>query len=97
MKIKNLKIMGSNYKIEEVEQIDKWQRLLGQIDYINQTIKIDKNIPEDLKMDTLIHEIIHGVLDKLGYVEINSDEQKVNGIANALFAVLKDNDLLKGV
>lgn len=80
--------------VEEVEQIDKFRRLLGEIDYCEQKIKIDKNIPEDLKRETLIHEILHGILEKLGFEEINNDEQKVHSIASTMYSVLKENNLI---
>ena len=41
--------MATEYKVEEVEQIDKYQRLLGQINYEDESIKIDKNISEKAK------------------------------------------------
>lgn len=94
MKIKKLKILATEYKVEEVEQIDKYQRLLGQIEYTEQTIKIDKNISEDMKKETLIHEILHGILEKLGYEELNEDEQKVHSIAATMYLVLKENQLI---
>lgn len=94
MKIDKLKILATEYKIEEVEQIDKYQRLLGQIEYVEQTIKIDKNISEDMKKETLIHEILHGVLEKLGYEELNEDEQKIHSIASTMYLVLKENKLI---
>lgn len=94
MKIDKLKILATEYKIEEVEQIDKYQRLLGQIEYVEQTIKIDKNISEDMKKETLIHEILHGILEKLGYEELNEDEQKIHSIASTMYLVLKENKLI---
>lgn len=94
MKIKELKILATEYQVEEVEQIDKYQRLLGQIEYIEQKIKIDKNISEDMKKETLIHEILHGILEKLGFNEINEDEQKVHSIASTMYLVLKENKLI---
>lgn len=89
-----VKIMATKYSIEEVEQIDKYQRLLGQIEYAEEKIKIDKNISEEMKKEVLIHEILHGILEKLGYEELNSDEQKVQSIASTLYLVLKDNKLI---
>lgn len=94
MDIKKVKILATEYKIEEVEQIDKYQRLLGQIDYVEQTIKIDINISEDLKKETLLHEILHGILEKLGYDDINENEQKVHSIASTMYQVLKDNNII---
>ena len=94
MKIDRLKILATEYQVEEVEQIDKYSRLLGQIEYVEQKIKIDKNIPENLKEETLIHEILHGILEKLGDNELNEDEQKVHSIASIMYQVLKDNNLI---
>lgn len=94
MKIEKLKIMATEYKVEEVEQIDKYQRLLGQINYEDESIKIDKNISEKAKEETLIHEMLHGILEKLGYTEINDDEQKVQSIASTLYLTLKENNLI---
>lgn len=94
MEIKKLKILATEYEVEEVEQIDKYQRLLGQIEYTEQTIKIDKNISEDMKKETLIHEILHGILEKLGYEALNEDEQKVHSIASTMYLVLKENNLI---
>lgn len=89
-----VKIMATEYDLEEVEQIDKYQRLLGQIDYVEQTIKIDKNISEDMKKEVLLHEILHGILEKLGFEGINSDEQKVHSIASTMYLVLKENNFI---
>lgn len=94
MNINKIKIMATDYSVEEVEQIDKYQRLLGQIEYTEQKIKIDKNISEDMKREVLLHEILHGILEKLNYIEINEDEQKVHSIASTMYLVLKENNLI---
>lgn len=89
--MEKVKIMATDYKIEEVEQIDKDRRILGEIDYINQTIKLEKGLPNELKKEILLHEILHGILEKLGFDALNNDEQKVQSIASTLYLVLKDN------
>ena len=94
MNLKKIKIMATTYDVEEVDQIDKYTRLLGQIQYVEQKIMIDKNISEDMKRETLIHEILHGILEKLGYNNINDDEQKVHSIASTMYLVLKENNLI---
>lgn len=94
MKIKKMKILATEYDVEEVEQIDKYTRLLGQIQYTEQKIKIDKNISEDMKQEVLIHEILHGILEKLGYTQLNDDEQKVQSIASTMYLVLKENKII---
>lgn len=72
--MEKVKIMATDYKIEEVEQIDKDRRILGEIDYINQTIKLEKGLPNELKKEILLHEILHGILEKLGFDALNNDE-----------------------
>ena len=94
MKIKKMKILATEYDVEEVEQIDKYTRLLGQIQYTEQKIKIDKNISEDMKQEVLIHEILHGILEKLGYTQLNDGEQKVQSIASTMYLVLKENKII---
>ncbi len=94
MEIKKIKIMATEYEVEELEQINKYERLLGQINYEEQKIQLDKNISNDMKKETLIHEILHGILDKLGYTDLNEDEQKVHSIASTMYLVLKENKLI---
>ena len=94
MNIKKVKILATEYEVEEDEQIDKYTRLLGQIEYTEQKIKIDKNISEDLKREVLLHEILHGIFEKLNYEGINNDEQKVHSIASTMYLVLKENNLI---
>ncbi|MEG1705057.1 MAG: hypothetical protein RR290_00590 [Clostridia bacterium] len=93
--MEKIKIMATEYEIQEVEQIDKFKRLLGEIDYCDQTIKLDKNISQDLKNEVLLHEILHGILEKLGYSDLNDDEQKVHSIASTMYLVLKENNILE--
>ncbi len=89
--LKKVKIMATEYKIEEVEQIDKNKRILGEIDYLEQIIKVEKGLPIELKKEVIVHEILHGILEKLGFDDLNDDEQKVQSIASTLYLVLKDN------
>lgn len=89
--ILKVKIMATEYKVIEVEQIDKNKRVLGEIDYLEQSIKIERDLPVELKKEVLLHEVLHGILEKLGFDDINNDEQKVQSIASTLYLVLKDN------
>ena len=50
-------------------------------------IRIDKNLPQSAKEQTLMHEILHAVFDLLGLYELNEDENKVQSIATALHHV----------
>lgn len=83
----SINILGIPYEVVEVDQIEKNCRVVGQIDYMNQTIKIEKGLAKDYRDQTIFHEILHGILEGLGYNDINSDEQKVQSIASALHQV----------
>ena len=84
----NLKILGIIYQVQEVDYISKENLVLGQIDYINQTIQIDKSLSKEKKTQVLIHEILHGICEELGLDEINDNEQAIQGIACALSEII---------
>lgn len=81
----SINILGINYEVREVEVVSKETFLLGEIDYINQVIKLDKALADEKKCQILMHEILHGILESLGLDEINDDEKMVQSIAAALY------------
>ena len=91
---RELTILGIRFTVEEVEIVNKHDPALGQVDYWENSILIDKNLPVDMKNQTLMHEIIHAVLWLLGYREEAHDEQKVQGLSTALHSLLKSNQVI---
>ena len=83
-----INILGIPYEVVEVDTIDKSIRTFGQIDYSNQIIKLEKGMGKQYREQTLLHEIVHGIFEGLGYDDLNADEEKVQGIASALYQVL---------
>lgn len=57
----------------------------GEIDHIAATIKINEEMPEPLKMQTLCHEWLHGALILLGYNDESANEQFINALSNAIY------------
>jgi hypothetical protein len=57
----------------------------GQIDYKTATIKINKDMKPEIQEETIIHEMLHGILVHLGYDEKSDDEQFVNAVSNAIY------------
>ena len=57
----------------------------GYIDYANAKIYINEDIAEQLKIETLCHEIIHGILFHIGEQEMSEDENLVQALANAIY------------
>lgn len=94
MEDRQVKILGLTYCISEVDCVNKEELRRGEINFLTNEIRIDKSMPDDLKKQVLIHEILHAVFDQLGYEDLCTDESKVQGIATALHQILKDNDKL---
>lgn len=86
---KEVKICGVNYKIKQKQSIDNDESIQGIIYHTKAEINVKKNMPKDLKESVLFHEIVHGILTNLGYAELNTDEQFVQCLSNALYQMFK--------
>ncbi len=87
-------ILGIPYQIEEVESIKGCDdSVLGITFYQEQKIHIRADLPKELKEQTLIHEIIHGILENLGEHEINEDERLVQSLAATVYQLIKSNPI----
>jgi len=87
--IDSVDILGLTYTIRIVPIIDKDTHTLGQIRYVEQEILLEDGMPEQRSNQTLMHEILHGILEQLGYDDLNENEERVQGIASALYQTLK--------
>lgn len=86
MKIpKQLKIGGHVYKVL-LKDLDK--SVCGDSDRVKNLIRIDSNFPQNQREVTLIHEILHCINNEFNHALLDS-------LAEQLYQVLKDNNLLK--
>jgi hypothetical protein len=85
----SVSILGLNYQVVDVDVIERGQEICGQIDHLAQTIKLERKMTPERREQTIIHEIIHGILDQLGYLELHNDEQLVQGLSVALHQTFK--------
>lgn len=85
--IREIDILGVIYTVEEVDTVNKTNPRRGQINFLTNVIKIDKNMPKTLKEQVLMHEILHAVFDLLGLEKLSDDEKKVQSIATALHQI----------
>lgn len=92
--IDSINILGITYRVKYFSDLIKRENLYGEIDYVKQIIRIDETMKDDRKVRTLMHEILHGIMESLGYIDINSDEEKIQNISNALYLVLENNPKL---
>lgn len=71
---------------------------LGQIVFSEAKIKINSNAAPPVQEQTLVHEIVHGMLTNLGFAEDSADEQFVQSLAcaiNQTFAIRDCEDKQK--
>lgn len=77
-------ICGIPYQIVEKETVDEDGGCLGQILYRDCVIEIRKGLPKELYTQTLIHEIVHGMLVNMGRNDLSEDEIFVQSLAMAI-------------
>ena len=77
-------ICGIPHEIIETEQTIGTDTTLGQINYGEAKIYINKGIAPQLKKEALCHEIIHGILIHIGRGELSEDECFVQSLGNAI-------------
>lgn len=84
---RKINILGLTYTIEEVDTVNKVEPRKGEINYLSNEIRIDKNMPTDLKNQVLMHEILHALFELLGFNELAEDENLVQSVATALHQI----------
>lgn len=85
MNLVSVNICGIKHTITECEDIFNVDTHFGQIDYPKCEIKINKDLTEDAKKETLFHEVVHGILVHIGRSDLGQDETFVQTLGNALF------------
>jgi len=86
-----IKICGLQYDLQEKDQLDKYERRLGEINYCDLTITLETGLLEAIRGQTLLHEILHGIFNALGLAEINEDERLTQQLSSVLYQTLIDN------
>ncbi len=90
-----IKIGNLIYDIEYIE--DKFE----EVDFYGrgwrkpQKIKINPNLSKELTEETFFHELLHQILDAGHYTDESNNEKLISCLAQNLYQILKDNELLK--
>jgi len=72
------------------------EELSGQCDSDKQIIRIDDKDADNVVVNTLLHECLHGIYRDRGLIEGDDEERIVAAFANGIQALLRDNrDLWK--
>jgi len=90
------RICGTDVTVTEADPAIWATSGMGRGDAKQATILICKGMPDDVKKATLIHEVIHIILDMNGFSEETNNEKMVCVLSNGLYAWMKDTDILKG-
>lgn len=88
----SINILGIEYNVLEQNIIESNPELMGMIDTHLQKIYLKSNLSEDVKNQTLLHEIIHAIFQQLGFIE---NEQVIQQLATSIYRVFKENNLLQ--
>lgn len=83
-KMKTVKICGIPYQIIDKECIEGSGRVCGEITYDECVIKMREGMNPDYYRQTLIHEVVHGMLVMIGRNDLSEDETFVQSLALAI-------------
>jgi len=93
--ISKLKVGAVTYSVSEITDLHyvdgegRKRGLNGHIQHDLGTIKIDNALSEDVKLVTLLHEALHGILTVAGQDE--QPENMIVPLGYGLAALLRDN------
>ena len=89
----SIRIGGVEYAVQHVDNLRDGTVLeYGHIDYDNSVIALSSTDGAECqrKCITLLHEILHGVINHMG-MEVENEEEVVTTLAKGLYQVLQDN------
>ena len=92
--MEDLCIGGKRYEVQLVKRIARDTFLMGETDFVEQTIKVHDSLKADRKREVLLHEIVHCIFEDSGDTVSNNDERLVSTIASGLNQVLSHNPWL---
>lgn len=81
-------IFGLVYKIQMVDRISRESSLDGEMSPLEQVIRIDRPMNPERAKRVFLHEVVHALVDQLGYQVGNEDERMVQGLAIGLHQAL---------
>lgn len=86
-----IKIGGIAYSIWEDINIhaQNGDRLMGEINYAHKIITLDSNLNRDMKRVTLLHELLHGIINHAGG---KHNEGQIDMVSNGLYQIFKENE-----
>lgn len=78
-------ICGIPHKVRFVKDLFNVDTHFGQIDYNRADILINEDSSKEIQMESLCHEMIHGILIHIGREDLSADETFVQSLSNAIY------------
>ena len=80
--VKSFTLGGTKWKVKNEPKRLQDLGVSGLCEYMKSTISLDPTIEsEDVIEHTFYHELVHGILDTLGYNDLSADERLVDGFS----------------
>lgn len=80
-----IKICGIPYSVKYVDDdFNADGNHFGQVNYLTAEIVINNGASDEVKYETLCHEIVHAMLVHIGRNDLTNDEIFVQSLANAI-------------
>ena len=87
-----VKIGYKEYEIVKKEEIIELpNECYGKIDLDKEKIELSTKYNQNQQNQTFLHELIHGIFDKLDMHELRDNETVVNQLSKELYEVILDN------
>lgn len=87
-----VKIGYKEYEIVKKEEIIELpNECYGKIDFDKEKIELSTKYNQNQQNQTFIHELIHGIFDKLDMHDLRDNEIVVNQLSKKLYEVILDN------
>lgn len=85
-----MRICGVNYEVIETDDVfDSDATHFGQVDFKKAKIYINRDMSDDVKAETLVHEVTHAMLVYIGRQDLTEEEPFVQALGNAIFQTFK--------
>lgn len=78
-------ICGIPHKVKEVDSTLGNDGGCGVINFLKAEIEINSAQAPECKKETLIHEMVHGMLSHIGRDDLSENETFVQSLANAIY------------
>lgn len=83
--MQKIDICGIPHTIEYVDQnFEICSGSQGEIIFSKALIHVKNGMPKEITKATICHEVLHGILVQLGYLDLNDNEQFVSAVGSAI-------------